>query len=215
MDTFVIPHGTRDITPEVMVAGRLQILDAAYWARTTPNERARFGMQHGIYNFPTAELVEHLRELIGDQAAIEVGAGNGVLAEALGIQATDSMQQENPQYRNYARALGQAPVRYGPNVIECDAVRAVRRFKPDVVLACWLTHKYRQSRPLAGGNAKGAVEEDIIAGCRRYIFVGNEAVHKHKSIWSLPHTIEYPDFVYSRAVNGSRDFIAIWPGGKS
>lgn len=213
MDTF-IPYGTRDIAPYVLdEQGRLRILPAAYWATTTAAQRSKFGLLHGIYSFPTTELVEYLRTVIDGRSTIEIGSGNGVLAEALGITATDSHQQEKEPYRSRIIADGQQPVRYGPNVVECDAVRAVRRFKPEVVIACWVTHKYLRSRDQAGGNSAGVVEEDIIGGCGTYVFVGNEGVHEHKSIWSLPHEIEYPPWVYSRAINGSRDFIATWQHG--
>lgn len=202
---------TRDISPDVLDAdGRLRILPAAYWANTTPQQRMQIGYQHGIYNFPTTDLVDHLRERIAGRSAIEIGAGNGVLAYALGIPATDSRQQEREPWRSRIIADGQVPVRYGPNVTECDAVRAVRRYKPQVVIACWVTHKYSRARHWAGGNAVGVIEEDVIAGCDEYIFVGNRKVHADKSIWSLPHTIEYPTFVYSRAMNGTPNFIATW-----
>lgn len=56
----------------------------------------------------------------------------------------------------------------------------------------------------------GLDEAKIIASCDEYIFVGNEHVHAHKPIWDLPHEKLTPPLLYSRATNGSRDFIAIW-----
>jgi hypothetical protein len=214
-DAFSIPPGTRDISAEVLdERGRMRVLPAAFWAATAPAERMLFGYTHGIYSFPTVELVDRLRELIDGRSAIEIGAGHGVLAEALDIPATDSRQQEKEPYRSRIIAEGQPPVRYGDNVSELHAIRAIRRHRPKVVIGCWVTHKYRRDRHWAGGNAAGVVEEEVIANCQAYIFVGNERVHRHKSIWSLPHEIEYPDYVYSRAMNGTRDFIAVWPGSR-
>lgn len=216
VDTTVLDaDNIRDIAPEVLdTDGRIRVLPAAYWAGTTVEERALFGHRHANYSFPTVELVDRLRELIGDRTAIEIGAGHGVLAEALDIPATDNRQQEMPEYRLRIALSGQPPVRYGPNVIECHASRAVRRFKPQVVVGCWVTHKYDPARHEAGGNEIGIDEPDILRNCETYIVVGNEQVHAGKSIWARRHTIEYPDFVYSRAHNGSRDFIAVWPGSK-
>lgn len=215
MDVFEIENGTRDIGPEVIGDdGRIKVLPAAFWAATTVAERGLFGKRHGIYSFPTVELVEFLRERIGGRSAIEIGSGNGVLAETLGIPATDNRMQEQPAVLLEYLLRGQAPVPYGPNVIECHASRAVRRFKPQVVIGCWVTHKYRPERHAAGGNPAGVDEEDILANCAEYIVVGNEAVHEHKSIWSRRHTIVYPSFVFSKAMNGSRDFIASWPGSR-
>lgn len=194
--------------------GRLRILPAAYWAGTTPRQRAMFGHRYGIYSLPTVELVEHLVGIIAGRSAIEIGAGHGVLAEALGIPATDSRQQEKEPYRTIYATTGQPPVRYGPNIVDCHASRAVRRYNPEVVIGCWVTHRCDPRRPEAGGNEVGVDEPDILRHCGTYVFVGNEHVHRGKSsIWARPHHIEYPPFVYSRAINGPRDFVATWQRG--
>jgi hypothetical protein len=205
------PSKIRDISAEVLGRDdRLQVLPAAYWATTTLEERALFGHRHGLYSFPTVELVEHLRGIIDGRSAIEIGSGHGVLAEALGIPATDNRMQEWPQYRYIYQMTRQPPVPYGPNVVECDAARAVRRYKPQVVIGCWVTHKYDRKRHAAGGNEIGVDEEDILRHCETYVVVGNEVTHEGKKIWNRHHEIEYPSFVYSRAHNGQRDFIATW-----
>jgi hypothetical protein len=209
------PATIRDLSPDVLnESGRMRVLPAAWWAATTVQERGLFGHRNAIYGFPTIELVDHLRDLIGGRPAIEIGAGHGVLAEALGIPATDSRQQEQPRYREIYAATGQPPIRYGHDVVELDARRAVRRYRPDVVVASWVTHRYDRRRHWAGGNEAGVDEGAIIDGCCLYVFVGNEQVHAGKPIWSRPHRIEYPPYVYSRAMNGSRDFIAVWEGGR-
>jgi hypothetical protein len=207
----LVPDNIRDIAPDVLDDnGRLKILPAKYWATTTEAERALFGLQHGIYSFPTIELVNFLTATIGERTAIEIGAGNGVLADRLGIRATDNFQQRMPKYIERYRMMKQPTVPYGDNVEDIDANRAVRKYKPQVVIACWVTHKYDKRRHSAGGNEIGVKEEEIIAGCERYVVIGNEYVHEGKSIWSLPHEIIYPDWLYSRATNDTRDFIAVW-----
>lgn len=208
---YHVPAGTIDISPLVLdERGRMKIMPTYFWARTTPAERRLFGWNNGVYLLPTTELVQDLKARIAGRTAIEIGSGNGVLAEALGITATDSRIQERPSYRAKVLREGGQPVRYGDNVLELDALRAVRKFKPEVVIACWVTHKYSRTRHSAGGNATGVIEEEVIAGCAEYIFVGNEYVHRNKSIWDLPHEIEYPSYVYSVAQNRSREFIATW-----
>lgn len=207
-------RAVRDLAPQVLDAsGRLRILPAEFWATTTVQERVALGHRHALYGLPTVELVAYLKDLIGGRPAIEIGSGNGVLAEALGITATDNRMQERPAVRRDLAAFGQPPVRYGDNVIECDARRAIRRFRPEVVVACWVTHKYDRARHWAGGNVWGVDEERLLDEVGAYVFVGNEQVHKNKVIWARPHTIEYPPFLYSRAHNGSRDFVAVWSGG--
>lgn len=208
------PIKTRDIAPEVMGKdGRMLVLPASYWATTTREERFMLGQKQAIYGFPTVELVELLKTLIGPRKAIEIGSGHGVLADALGIPGTDNKHQEkNLATRLYYAANGQPTVTYGPNVVEIAARDAVRAYRPQVVIACWVTHLYDPDHHEAGGNMFGVDEEDVLDNCREYIFVGNEQVHADKKIWDRPHKIDYPSFVYSRAANGTRDFIATWKG---
>jgi hypothetical protein len=206
-------HTIRDLASDALDAnGRLRILPAAFWADTTVEERASFARRYGFYSFPTTELVDRLREIIDGRRAIEIGAGNGVLAEALGIIATDSRMQETPVIQLYYTKLGQATVPYGPNVVSCPASQAVRQFQPEVVLGCWITHKYDPKRHAEGGSVFGVDEMDVLRHCQQYVQVGNEFVHAAKVIWDLPHKIEYPPYVYSRAINGSRDYLATWRG---
>lgn len=214
MKTFILdPTRIRDISPEALGEdGRLRVLPASYWATTTAEERCLFGHRHGLYSFPTLELVEYLRDLIRGRIAIEVGAGHGLLAEALGIPATDSRQQEKEPWATTYRLAGQPIAPYGDNIIECHAIKAVRKYRPRVVIGAWVTHKYDPLRHDAEGNEAGIDEPDILRHCTQYVVVGNELVHRGKAIWSRPHTIEYPPFVYSRAVNGTRDFVAVWQG---
>lgn len=208
-----IPEGTRDLAGDVLGPdGRMRVLPAAYWAGTTPAERALFGLLHGVYSFPTVELVAHLREFVAGRRAIEIGSGHGVLADALGIPGTDSYQQDEDKYAAYYALHGVPAVRYGPAVQKLTASRAITRHRPKVVIGCWVTHRYSLSRHGAGGNEAGVDEEAVLYGCEAYVFVGNEQVHAGKKIWDRPHTITYPDWLYSRATNGTRDFIAVWPG---
>jgi hypothetical protein len=206
------PTRIRDISAEFLDEdGRLRILPASAWAATTAHERALFGHRHAIYGFPTVELVEWLQEFIGERKAIEIGSGTGVLAEAVGIIGTDSHQQSKPEYRAHYQVEGQPSIRYGADVKLLDAREAVRRYRPQVVVAQWVTHKYERRRHFAEGNIDGVNEEDVLERCDQYVFIGNTKVHKGKSLWVRPHTLLHPPFVYSRASNGSPDFIAIWP----
>lgn len=211
MDVYLMDRGNvRDLAPEVMPDGRLKILPAEYWAGTTREERALFGVTHGIYGFPTVELVEWLGNLINGRRAIEICAGHGVLAEALGIPGTDSHQQLIPKYRVVYELAGQAIVKYGPNVEKINARDAVRKYKPEVIVGSWVTHKYDHKRPFAGGNEVGVDQKPLLRRVQTYVHIGNDKVHEHDPMWALPHTKLHPDFVYSRSMNGSPDFVSIW-----
>lgn len=205
------PQNVRDLAPEVLDGnGRLRILPMSFWAETTPTERGLFGNLHGYYAFPTTELVEYLQEVIGDRKAIEIGAGNGVLAEALDIPATDNFQQRMPEYNAYYKSLGQAIVPYGPNVERLDAREAVRKYRPQVVIGCWVTHKYDPKRHLAGGNEIGVKEEHLLERVETYVHVGNEQVHKNKAILKREHQAVHADWLFSRSLNATPDVIYVW-----
>lgn len=205
-------RNTRDLSADAVDAhGRLKIMPAAFYANTTVAERGILATRHGLYCLPTHELIDRLREIIGDRSAIEIGSGNGVLAEALGIPATDNKMQDAPEIREYYEALGQPPVKYGSNVEQIDAHDAVRKYKPSVVVAAWVTHLYDERNPDAGGNMYGVDELDILRNCEQYVFVGNMRVHAMKPLWNrTPTLLETPPWIYSRALNGSPDFIASW-----
>ncbi|WP_285412940.1 hypothetical protein [Variovorax sp. efr-133-TYG-130] len=177
---------------------------------TTAQERLMFGVRQGIYSFPTDELCEFLRSRIDGRIAIEIGSGHGILAEALAIPATDNRQQEDPELRADYGQIGQPTVPYGKNVETLDADAAVRKYRPNVVIACWVTHRFDPAQPHAGGSVTGVDEASLIEACDEYIFIGNERVHAHKPIWKMPHEKLTPSWLYSRAVNGSREFIATW-----
>ena len=203
-------RGARDLAPYLLERGVMRPAPAEFYAQATVVERALFGQRHGIYGFITWELIDWLRNRIGDRKAIEIGAGHGALAAALEIPATDSKMQDDPMVAALYAAHGQPTVTYGPNVEKLDAKAAIRKHRPEVVIASWVTHKYREARHFAGGNMFGVNEEEVIARCDEYIFIGNQRVHSGKSIWDLPHEIIYPEWLYSRAHNGTPEFIAVW-----
>ena len=215
MDAYLAdPASIRDISPLLLDnVGQLRVVPASELANTTAQERLLFGVRHGLYSFPTEELCDFLRNRIKGKVAIEVGAGHGTLAKALKIPATDSRVQEEATVKAHYQQIGQPTVPYGEHVEKLDAVSAVQKYKPNVVIGCWVTHVFDERRPDAGGNMFGIDEAKLIASCDEYIVVGNEQVHAHKPIWAIQHEKLRPPWLYSRAVNGSRDFIAIWRRG--
>ena len=212
MDAFPLdPNRVRDISSLLLERdGTFRVLPASAYEGTTQEERLLFGVRHGVYGFPTTELVEFIRERIAGRRAIEIGSGNGALAAALGIPATDNRQQEDPAIRAYYDSIGQPVVRYGGNVEKLSADDAIEKYKPDVVVASWVTHRFDPMRQDAGGSETGVDEVAVLKACEMYLFVGNEQVHAKKAIWTMPHSKFTPSWVFSRAMNGSPDFVAIW-----
>lgn len=190
--------------------GGLRIMPASFYAETTALERHKFGRETGRYVLPTIELVDWLKQAIGDKFAIEIGSGWGELAAAVGIQATDSYLQQDPDLIRIYEGTGNATTTYGQNVEKLDAHAAVAKYKPEIVVASWVTQKYDASRHEAGGSMYGVEEDKILDDCQTYIFIGNSQVHAHKPIWKRPNILMSPTWLYSRAINGTPDFIGVW-----
>jgi hypothetical protein len=173
-----------------------------------------FCVTYGIYCFPTKELIDFLRGIIHDSKVIEVGSGNGIISRELGIKGTDNFEQRGSRADLY-EVMHQKPVTYGKHVEFYDAIDAVRRYKPDTVIASWLTHQYNPNERSRGGNMTGPKEEKILERVKTYIFVGNDKVHSSKPIYALPHeTIKEP-WLLSRTLDQSLNSIYIWRGGKT
>jgi hypothetical protein len=210
------PKGVRDIGVDVLGDdGHPKIMPAAYYESTTAEERALFGVRNGVYALPTQELIAWLRGFIAGRRAIEIGAGNGIIARALDIPATDSHMQELPGVRAIYDASKQPTVTYGRHVERLSARQATRKHNPQVVIAAWVTHKYDEKRHDAGGNMFGVDERDVLQNCEHYVFIGNTQVHASKPLWGTePMLLEHAPWLHSRAFNGSPDFIAVWKGRK-
>lgn len=193
--------------------GELRVFPAQFWRDMySKEELCAFCVRNGIYGIPTTELRDWLVDRIAGRKAIEIAAGNGVLAKALGISATDSMQQLSPDMIEYYAAIGQGLVKYGPHVKPMAADRAMRALKPQVVIGMWVTHKFRYSEEWRNGNVRGVEEEKIVA-VADYIFIGNEEVHRFKPILELEHEQYTFPWLVSRAYNGSANFIRVWKKG--
>jgi len=107
-----------------------------------------------LYLLPTRELVSALARRIralGARRVLEIAAGDGFLSAALraaapGLEvvASDSGAWADPRARMSARERRELRgvtvpgIRSGRGVLRLDAVTAVRRMRPDLVLASWL-----------------------------------------------------------------------------
>ena len=114
-----------------------------------------FAFRHGIYQFPTLELMKILRGLIGQKSCIEIGAGIGVIGRHLAIKMTDSYQQSDPQYRKIYENMGTPVIKYPKDVEKLSYKDALKKYRPDCVLGCWVTHRFDSKREKAGGNVVG------------------------------------------------------------
>lgn len=210
MDAFVLDTSTlRDLAPDVIAEpGIPRVMPAAYYADTSPEDRAWLGHRHALYGLPTNELCDWLTKHIAGRSALEIGAGNGAMAAHIGIRATDSYLQE--KVKAHWDDMGQPRVTYGPNVERLEATRAVRKYKPQVVVGCWVEHRYDARHHSRGGNQYGPKLDEIFKHCEEYILIGNSSTHRKHPALGLPHTSVTPDWLYSRTITGTANFIAVW-----
>lgn len=138
--------------------GRIRVLPAAD-LRDTPQKVLRYWCHiHGVYGLPTVELVEYIRHIIGDRAAIEIGSGNGALGRALCIPRTDSRIQDNPEVAGFYRLTGQPRVEYGADIERYEALEAVEAYKPQVVVGSWITQRHAPGDKLGSAHRGCAVD---------------------------------------------------------
>lgn len=192
--------------------GLLRPLPAAAFDAIPWNDLRLWCHFNARYGLPTTELVAWLREVIAGRPAIEIGAGAGDLAHHLGIPGTDSHLQDWPEIARYYQALQQPTIRYGRDVEKLDAEAAIRKHRPRVVLASWVTEWIDPALPPPpnGGNMHGIKEDAIVAAGLCYILVGNEAVHGRKRIMALPHKTHALPFLRSRGHDRAGNRVYVW-----
>lgn len=174
-----------DVTPleEIMISSNGNIIPASFSSiEKFPQEALSvFCHKHALYQLPTTELIDFIKSEIGSTSAIEIGSGNGCIGRSLGIPMTDNKMQLRPQIKMIYEMQGQPIIKYGADVEELDAIKAVEKYYPQTVVACWVTHLFKEGMSM--GNMYGIEEEQLFEnGVSKYIHIGNEATHSQKPI---------------------------------
>lgn len=194
--------------------GYLKILPAAYYDKFPLDHLKLFCHYYARYGLPTVELAEFLKFFIGDRSALEIGAGCGDLGRALNIPMTDNFCQDWPEVKAYYALAGQPVIRYGKDIERLDALDAVKKYKPDVVIGQWVTHWIdpKFPPPPGGGSIYGVKEDLLLKECKSYIVIGNSDVHGHKPIRAINHmeVQNRHSTIRSRANDQSKNILYIW-----
>ena len=196
--------------------GRLKLHTAKHYDGIAHDALQLWCHNHARYGLPTVELIGWLKERIGGRSAIEIGSGSGDLAYHLGIQATDNRMQEWPNIRFHYVMTGQPVITYPDFVQNLDALEAVGKYRPEVVVASWVTEWIDPNLPPpeSGGNCWGVKETEILATGVEYILIGNQKVHGSKRIMAEPHEEFALPFLRSRASYPDLDRVWVWKGKK-
>jgi hypothetical protein len=170
-----------------------------------PHEQLRcWCHRHSRFTLVTSELIDWLKQQIGSQHTIEIAAGKGDICYHLGIRGTDSYAQL--AHDDYFRATGQIPVVPHPNIEKREAVQAVKKYKPKVVVASWATQRYVVDKHL--GISYGIDEQKILDLVKTYIHIGNDNSHNAKPILKRSHTKHRFPWLITRAAEPQKN--AIW-----
>lgn len=204
---------------EVTDAGaRMRALPAAELRALPADALAAWCGMRARYGLVTAELVGFLRDLIGwrdgvdADHAIEIGAGMGDLGYRVGIHMTDSAMQTRPEIRDYYRSLGQPIIDPPPDVERLDALAAIQKYRPKIVIGSWCTQLYRDgdTPKRIGSSMYGVDEEWIIRNVDVYVHVGNDGPHAGKRIYAARHETVRPPWLVSRAADQALNCVRIW-----
>lgn len=186
--------------------GNLKILPFSFWTGFSYNQIKLFMLKHGLYFIPTIEIIQVLIPIVQNSKSIEIGCGNGAIGRALNIPITDSKLQEQPEISKMYIAMGQPPIKYPSDVIKLDAKQAIEKYKPEVVIGSFITHKYNG----IDGNEFGVDENYILKNVYKYVMIGNLDTHKTKPILKQPHYAIYLPQLITRSYNQSQNRIFIW-----
>jgi hypothetical protein len=199
----------RWLTPD----GRIKLLPAREFQEVPLDHLRIWCHSTARYGIPTLELVMWLKNRIGTLKALEIGAGNGDLGWHLGVTMTDSYCQQDPLVKVFYSRGGQVPTNPPPEVKKYEAVEAIKKAKPQVVIGSWITRKFIQGRDIEGvseANIFGPIEENILKLCPCYIHIGNYNIHRGKTILSKKHSAFTFPWLVSRAADQGQNVIHVW-----
>lgn len=214
MITALIPTASiTDISQEVICENKkLKLFDSSHWKSYEWNVFRMFCHVYGRYGIPTNEMISFLREVINGRQTIEIGAGHGDLGFHLGIPMTDSKLQNRPEVKLEYMLMGQPTIDYPDDVEEAEAIIAVLKHKPQVVIGSWITAFGNPATHNYGCNLYG-INEDILIDIpyvETYIVIGNIDQHGDKPIMKRKHDEYYFDWHVSRAKHQINNRIWIW-----
>jgi hypothetical protein len=203
--------GFKDLSVDLIREdGKLKLLPADHYKQYRWEDFRYFCHEYARYGIPTIELVDYIKQIIDDRCAIEIGAGAGDLGFHLGIHMTDSKkQQDDLIIRAYYKAMNQPTIKYPKDVEKIDSLEAVKKYKPKVVVASWIT-PYSKHETTFGSNPNGVKEDKILELVDTFIIIGNIGIHGDKPILSFTHKSVNAPWIVSRAKNDGKNVIFIW-----
>ncbi len=195
----------------IAMDGTVRPMPAGFYASVPRDALQMWASLNAVWVFPTEELIHWLRNAVGGVVSIEIGAGNGGIAKALGIPATDSwVQVYDAPTRAAIESAGQTISHPGETVERLEAMEAIERYKPHTVIGAYVTHRWQPGD--VNGFVFGVDEERLLQRVSRYIVIGNDAPHGGKRIMARPHRTIRAPWLVTRAISPERNAIYVWEG---
>lgn len=210
MNIITLPKDTdtRPIREGVYKDGEFQILDSSFWNQFSREQILMFMNEESLYVLPTEELLCFLDHEIGENTAIEVGAGIGIIGRELSIRTTDSHQQSDAFMKQLYKAYNTPPIKYPKYIEKIDAVSAARKYRPHTILGCFVTHKWRHDTQ--SGNDFGIDMTKMFSFAKKFILVGNKKIHKDNPLMRIPHMEIELEGLITRGAVPELNRIFIW-----
>lgn len=207
---------------KLFLSNRLPKIEPSSMYRELPHIwQALWANHNGIYSIPTDELVTFVRGKIGARSSHEIGSANSVLARYLkgsGMHCSDPRSQETTLIKALVNLTASNPPFTPSWVSHKNAKQVVEDYKPDVILAQWVTPGgMKNSGDQSGRNSYGPDYKDMLTKIEELIFVGNKDVHQEVMFGELGEPDEQieGDWILSRAFIPDRNAIWIWKNKES
>ena len=173
-----------------------------------------------IYQLPTVELIEWLKDNFNLDKAIEIGAGNNYLYHHLGIKGIDNYSEQIPAVKLVHEIMKQPSTDPPPSVEKIDALAAIKKYQPKTVITSWMTLKTEDPEGVDAGHSYAPDERKILKTGVTYVHIGNEHIHsglpngsaKQRQIMKKPHETYYFDWLVSRGYYPEKNRIYVWDG---
>ena len=163
-----------------------------------------------IYQLPTVELIEWLKENFNLDKAIEIGAGNNYLYHHLGIKGVDNYSEQIPAVKLVHEIMNQPSTDPPLEVEKLDAIAAIKKYQPKTVITAWATLKCEDPEDVDAGHKYAPDEEKILKTGVTYIHIANESIYGDRLVMNKPHEKYYFDWLVSRGKYPEKNCICVW-----
>lgn len=194
--------------------GRMRLWNAASLNEIDPHHLRIWANKNSRYVLPTAELIDWLKQKINGRKAIEIGAGMGDLGYHLGIHMTDSYMQQQPEIAAYYAAIGAATTKPPPDVEKLDAIEAIEKHQPEVVVGSYITQKFVEGDDVAriGSSVYGPDHFEIMTApsVKAFILIGNTVTHRGIRAVKVKHELFKFPWLKTRSEYQNENCIWVW-----